>query len=556
MRTWPPDYQAVMAERVYRLDRLQNDPSMFKSANEFYRTHCVEWIEDWCVTVDPRNAGSDTPVRMPFILFDRQRELVDFLLGCLSDQESGLVEKCRTAGATWVCSAVSVWLWRYWPGAAIGWGSRKAELVDRIGVMDSIFEKIRSIIVNLPREMLPVGFKSGDHLSYMRVVNPETGATISGESGDNIGRGGRSLIYFKDESAHYERPEKIEAALSENTRVQIDISSVNGLGNVFHRRRDNGIDWSPGAEFPKGKTRVFVFDWRDHPAMTEEWYAQKRAKAIDDGLLHVFAQEVERNYSAALQGTIIPAEWVESAVDAHVKLGIVPSGARVAALDVSDGGGDTNALATRHSFLLTSLTEWGGVDTGVTTRKAVTACDELGAPSVDLFYDCIGVGAGVKAEANRLLAEKLMPVQIRLYPWNAGAGPEDPDKPVVEGDKQSPLNKDFYGNLKAQGWWALRRRFEKTHRAIHEGIKYPPHELISIPKDLPLRRKLMKELSQPTASKSSAKLKLIVDKAPEGTKSPNLGDAVMMAFHPIKVKRPMHISDGALAQAMNLGMRS
>jgi hypothetical protein len=26
-----------------------------------------------------------------------------------------------------------------------------------------------------------------------------------------------------------------------------------------------------------------------------------------------------------------------------------------------------------------------------------------------------------------------------------------------------PLNKDFYTNLKAQAWWELRRRFEKTH---------------------------------------------------------------------------------------------
>ena len=52
----------------------------------------------------------------------------------------------------------------------------------------------------------------------MRIVNPQTGASITGESGDNIGRGGRKLCYFKDESAWYERPEKIEAALADNTR--------------------------------------------------------------------------------------------------------------------------------------------------------------------------------------------------------------------------------------------------------------------------------------------------------------------------------------------------
>jgi hypothetical protein len=52
------------------------------------------------------------------------------------------------------------------------------------------------------------------------------------EAGDNIGRGGRTLVYFKDESAHYEHPDLIEAALGDNTNVQIDISSVNGLGKL------------------------------------------------------------------------------------------------------------------------------------------------------------------------------------------------------------------------------------------------------------------------------------------------------------------------------------
>jgi hypothetical protein len=60
-------------------------------------------------------------------------------------------------------------------------------------------------------------------------------STATGEAGDNIGRGGRTLGYFKDESAHYEHRDLIEAALGDNTNVQIDISSVNGLGNVFHR---------------------------------------------------------------------------------------------------------------------------------------------------------------------------------------------------------------------------------------------------------------------------------------------------------------------------------
>ncbi|MEJ0050913.1 MAG: hypothetical protein WDN02_06875 [Methylovirgula sp.] len=381
-------------------------------------------------------------------------------------QESGLVEKCGDMGATWICCAISVWLWLFWPGSSVGWGSRKEQLVDKIGDPDSIFEKMRMIVRYLPREFWPLGFKPDDHMTYMKFVNPVSGATITGEAGDNIGRGGRKLIYFKDESAHYERPEKIEAALADNTRVQIDISSVNGLGNVFYRRREAGVDWVPGAEIAHGRTNVFVMDWRDHPAKTEAWYAQRKRKAEDDGLQHVFAQEVDRNYAAAVDGIIIPAEWVKAAIGAHEKLGCDDTGGWAAGLDVADGGGDRNALAKRKGSILKSAEEWGERDTGMTARRAVSSCDGLG--SIELQYDSIGVGSGVKAETNRLADEGLLPGQITIMPWGASETPIDPDGHVEPDDENTPLNKDFYGNLKAQAWWRLRRRFERTWRALNE----------------------------------------------------------------------------------------
>jgi phage terminase large subunit len=125
-----------------------------------------------------------------------------------------------------------------------------------------------------------------------------------------------------------------------------------------------------------------------------------------------------------------------------------------------------------------------------------------------------------------------MPKGVELIAWNAGAGVLDPERRVIDGDGESPLNKDFYTNLKAQAWWQLRRRFEKTHRAVAEGIEFPHDELISLPSVLPLLRTLQKELSQPTMSKGS-RMRLVIDKAPEGTRSPNLADAVVMAYWPV-----------------------
>lgn len=528
--SWPPDYIAVWAWRQKQLLAMRESRNLLTGAMEFYRTHPVEFINHWLNTYDPRNAGRQTPAKMPFVLFERQAELVRFILACLEAEENGLMEKARDMGATWVCCAVSVWLWRFYPGAAVGWGSRKEQLVDKIGDPDSIFEKMRMLIRGMPREFLPVGFSDTDDMTYMRIVNRETGATITGEAGDNIGRGGRKLIYFKDESAHYERPEKIEAALADNTRVQMDISSVNGLGNVFHRRREGGKEWTGGPAH-KGVTNVFVMDWRDHPAKDEAWYLARKKKAEQDGLLHVFAQEVERNYSASVEGVIIPAEWVIAAIDADKKLGFQPTGKQIAALDVADEGADRNALAVRKGPCLQSVDDWGEGDTGETTRRAVVACRSLG--SVELQYDSVGVGAGVKSEANRLKATGELPPGIRFVPWSAAAGPQFPENHVEHGDSATPLNKDFYANLKAQGWWQLRRRFEKTWRAVTKGVAFPPDELISLSSGLPKLQQLQKELSQATASRTTASLKLVVDKSPPGTRSPNLADAVVMAFWPV-----------------------
>lgn len=529
----PPDYVSVFAWRQRQITLLRSDPFMMAGALEYYRTRPVEFIEHWCDTYDPRLAGTDRPAKMPFILFPRQKEFINFIFEGLRTENNMLIEKCRDVGATWLAGAASFHLWRFLPGAAVGWGSRKQDLVDKLGDPDSIFEKIRILITGVPSDFWPIGFNPQLHMPFMRIVNPETGSTITGESGDNIGRGGRKLIYFKDESAHYERPEKIEAALADNTRVQVDISSVNGLGNVYHRRRKSGIDWTPGTPMIKGRTSVFVFDWRSHPEKDDAWYQTRRQKAADEGLLHIFAQEVERNYAASVEGVIINPAWIAAAVDAHLKLKFDDEGPCIAALDVADEGNDRNALALRKGPILKYAEAWGEGDTGYTARKAVSKVRDMRHLPCRLQYDSVGVGAGVKAETNRLTLEKIMPDGIVMVPWNAGAGPLFPEQRMIRGDSKSMLNKDYFSGLKAQGWFQLARRFERTWRAIHEGRQYDPGELISIPSTLPCLPQLEQELAQVTQSQSTKTLKMLINKAPEGTMSPNLADAVMMAYWPM-----------------------
>jgi hypothetical protein len=302
----------------------------------------------------------------------------------------------------------------------------------------------------------------------------------------------------------------------------------------------------------KGKVRVFVLDWRDHPAKTQEWYEAGKANKVSQGLAHVWAQEVDRNYGASVEGVIIPPEWVRAAIDAHLTLGFSDDGSWCAALDIADEGGDTNALSKRKGVVLRTVEEWGEGDTRLTAQRAVDACRNLG--YVELQYDASGgYGSGIKGETNRLIEDGIMPKDIRLCPWNAGGAVLDPDKHIIPRDKDTPLNEDFYANLKAQAWWQLRRRFELTWRAINEpDFTWDADDLISIDSRIPLLRKLEKELSQATMGRSS-KLKLLVNKQPDGTKSPNLADTVVMNYWPVPVKKPMFISDAILIRASQPG---
>lgn len=535
---WPPDYRAIYTWRIKTLETLRTNPDLLRKVKVYYARNPSDFIMDWMDTYDPRKTNNKW---VPFVFFIRQAEYIDFLHSLRQEQESGLVEKCRDAGVTWLSVAYSVWSWLFVKNDAIGWGSRKEDLVDKIGDPDSIFEKIRLIIRRLPDIFLPPTLIEKKHLTFMKCVNPANGAIIAGEAGDNIGRGGRKAIYFKDESAHYERPEKVEAALGDNTRVQVDISSVNGLGNAFWRRRNAGLEWRPCAMLEAGYTRVFIFDWRDHPEKTQEWYDLRRARHEREGLLHLFAQEVDRDYSAAISNTIIQKEWILAAVDAHLKIPYlrdlqIPD-VWIAGLDVADGGIDRNSLSKRQWIIWRTCEQWGERDTGVTTRRAVASCRAH--KGIRVQYDCVGVGAGIKAEFNRLIDDKIIaPEIIRFIPWNAGSNVLNPYERIIPNDDDSATNEQLFKNLKAQAWSHIARRFYKTWRVI-ESMKngnqieiYDPEELISLDSSMDLLQSLIDELAQPTRGQSTD-LKTIIEKRPNGMKSPDMADGGVMMFFPM-----------------------
>lgn len=284
---------------------------------------------------------------------------------------------------------------------------------------------------------------------------------------------------------------------------------------------------------PKGSRKdaiVVRANYTDNPFLPETL----RKEAADDkennpdGFAHTWLGDYENVGSKV----VIPAAWVQSAIGLVEKLGIEVTGKRYAALDVAGGedGGDENAFAVRKGIELISVDAWNGLDTSLTTNKATVMAINAGIN--EAYYDSVGVGEGVTGEWAAMGRRGEQPKGLSWHPWSGGAAVLNPDQRIEPTNPESPRNKNQYQNLKAQGWFSLRKRFENAHKAAR-GLPHDPEHMISIPKDLPDLIQVEAELTQPQ-HKTSGTGKTMVDKQPDDARSPNLADAINMAYFPCK----------------------
>ncbi|MFX5825438.1 terminase [Acinetobacter baumannii] len=519
-----PDVVFEMTRRYYYKAVIEQNEKSKQAELEKCRNDPIHWFNHWIWTYDPRGMSFGLPANIPFVLRPKQVELVQWLLERENTQTHGLIEKSRDEGMSYVVLGFYLHRWLFVEGFAGGVGSRKEELVDKKGDPKTLLHKFRDMFSKMPDWMKPKGFVEKVHDNYMRIINPDNGATITGEAGDNIGRGGRTTMYFLDEWAFVERQEAVDAAISQNTNVHIKGSTPNGIGDRFHQDRFSG------------RYSVFTMPWRTNPdknwtvnyngKVIYPWY-EKQLATLDDVVL---AQEVDINYAASVEGVLIPSTWVQAAVDAHEKLHIEPTGDRIGGLDVADEGRDKNSLAGRHGIVLEYIQSWSGKgdDIFYTTQKSMDICLER--KYLTMFYDADGLGAGVRGDA-RVINEQQREKgwdEVNVEPFRGSGAVHDPEGEIVE----KRLNKDFFANLKAQSWWWLRLLFQNTYRALN-GMEYDPDMLISISSQIEEkeRTKLIMELSQPTYTKNTVG-KILVNKQPDGTMSPNSADAVMICFNP------------------------
>lgn len=534
-----PDYIQVFEYREKKLKRLRaeiaKDPFFLAGIKDYYRTHTAQFITDWGMTFDPRNVSKGRPAVIPFILFERQEEWVEWFEGLWKAGKPGLTEKSRDMGISWLTVAVGTTHCLLNDDVNIGFGSRKEEYVDAIGKPGALFYKARQFIKNLPVEFRG-GWDEKKHSSLMRISFPSTGSTMVGEIGDNMGRGDRTAYYNVDESAYILHPDLVDAALSQTTNFRHDLSTPHGMNNSFARKRH------------AGKISVFTFHWRQDPRKDEKWY-KEQCDALDDPV--VIAQELDLDYTASVEGVMIPAEWANACIDAHLVLGITITGDMWASLDVADEGKDKNCLVGGHGVMIDYVEEKSGKGSDIfeTVQWAADTAEAFGYRYV--IYDADGLGAGVRGDA-RVVNEKRVEAgwdKIEFLPFRGSGEVTDKDAeayPAPDGAEREHsvgrTNADRFGNAKAQEWTNLAKRCRYTYRAVklvQAGYPLPPNfdqsQMLSISSLATGHLKLVRELSQPTRLEKPDG-KLFVNKQPDGMPSPNAGDACMMRFAKIKTR--------------------
>ncbi len=508
-------YRESWERRLILLEKCQDNRVAQAIQMEMCKRDPIYWFENFVVTYDPRLAEKGLHPYIPFDLFPRQKELIKFLEDRLSGGEEGLIEKSRDMGFTWIAGGFCVHHWLFRPGFKAAFGSRKEELVDKKGDPNSIFGKIRILLDKLPKWMMPAGFNPKEHDNFRLLINPANGATIAGEAGEEIGRGGRAAMFILDEAAFVENDKKLAASLNSSANCRILASTVNGMGNLFAEKRFGGS---------LRPDQIFRLYWRDDPRKDLAWEEKKKKEFADSPW--AWASEYEIDYSASVEAVCIPAKWVQAARDLHDRFmeeGKRPFGPGMAGLDIG-GGKSKSVFIGRFGPWISPPEAWGDGDTTTTAFMALEFAKQQKIRVIN--FDAPGVGAGVLSTLSQYPS-----MEVSCHPKNTG-NPATWQTQWPDG----ATSRDRFGNLKAEIWFIMRERFRRSyeHLMFLKGEGDTEHELSECIL-LPNHNQLQVELSIPRLFRNGMGKMVIETKQQLSSRniaSPDFADALALCFIP------------------------
>ena len=287
---------------------------------------------------------------------------------------------------------------------------------------------------------------------------------------------------------------------------------------------------------PEAGIIVRHINYDENPFLSETMLRKIRSMQRDD------PEEYEHIYKGVPRldddQVVIKRSWIEAAIDAHVKLGIEPSGDKRIGFDIADSGADKCSQVYAHGIVNLWSENWKAGEDEL-LKSCARVYHEAVQRGAEIDYDSIGVGASAGAKFGELNLARFeddpTATDIVYRKFVAGAGVVDPDGFYIDAPGEQVTNKQFFSNLKAQAWWCVADRFRNTYSALHHDEKFAEHQLISISSDMPNLADLVKQLSTPRRhfdKLSKVKVESKDDLLKRGVESPNDADAFIMANSP------------------------
>jgi hypothetical protein len=259
-------------------------------------------------TYDPRKRPFHD---RPFTTWDYEDKYILEIVGAVKGGWDFIGEKSRDMGVSWCALTAFFWMWLDpLGGNDFLLGSRVEDYVDKKGDMRALFPKIRYNLKKLPHWLLPKGFTERAHDNHMKLINPETGATLTGESANpNFSTGGRYVSVFFDEFAKWEHDESAWTAAGDASPSRIAVSTAYGVNNQFYSLVTNSttkrmtMHWSIHPEkglglsciwpSPNEDDKVIAKEgWKPQEKLTSPWYEKEIYRRDKKEV----AQELDINY--------------------------------------------------------------------------------------------------------------------------------------------------------------------------------------------------------------------------------------------------------------------
>lgn len=245
----------------------------------------------------------------------------------------------------------------------------------------------------------------------------------------------------------------------------------------------------------------------------------------------------EGKFNDTVDGSIIPVEWFNSTIDAHLKLNFKQLGATIFTFDPSDerkdGKGDPAGMAVRQGPVLIDVQE---TNEGDVNDKTDWATDWALDYRADVFrWDCDGLGVSLKRQISTALDGRS--VDIDMFKGSESVdNPGDIYQPDIRIDRSnSKTNEQTFRNKRAQYYWYLRDRFYNTHLAVTKNEYRDPETLFSISSEIDCIDRLRSEVCRIPKKPNANGLIQIMSKEDMARlkppiPSPNMADCCMMGM--------------------------